>query len=105
MEAPGDSKWRGYSLAERDRRWSAVRANAAKEGMDCVLIPPGNRIDGRYLVQIDNAVVVLPTDASKPPIVVTGRGGGNDWVPETRAPHRDARGSWGPPTAEALIDA
>ena len=26
--------WSGYSLAERDRRWKAVRENAAKAGFD-----------------------------------------------------------------------
>src|SRR5439155_11175914 len=38
--APANSAWKGYSLAERDRRWEAVRANAAKAGFDCVFVPP-----------------------------------------------------------------
>jgi hypothetical protein len=47
--------WRGYSLADRDRRWSAVRANAAREGLDCVFVPYGNRQDARYLTQMADA--------------------------------------------------
>ena len=29
LEAAADTTWKGFSLAERDRRWSAVRQNAA----------------------------------------------------------------------------
>ena len=39
VESAADSTWTGYSLAERDRRWSAVRANAAQAGFDCVFVP------------------------------------------------------------------
>ena len=41
--------WNGYSLAERDRRWKAVRESAAKAGLDCIFVPLGNGVDGRYL--------------------------------------------------------
>ncbi|MPZ13024.1 MAG: hypothetical protein GEU73_01125 [Chloroflexi bacterium] len=39
MEAAADSQWQGYSMAERDRRWSAVRQHAAVAGFDCIFIP------------------------------------------------------------------
>lgn len=92
--------WQGYSLAERDRRWSVVRANAAREGLDCVFVPLGNGVDGRYLTQFRAASMVLPTDG-RPPIVVTDRGSRNHWVPEPRQTGR----VWVEPMAQALLDA
>jgi Xaa-Pro aminopeptidase len=115
LELPADMTWGGYTLAERDRRWGAVRANAARAGLDCVLVPlcadptnlrtssagaAGTRADCRYLTLFDNAVIVLPTDG-RPPIVVTDRGLGNAWVPEARAANR----AWAKPTIHALLDA
>lgn len=119
MEAAADSTWKGYSLAERDRRWNAVRAAAAQAGFDCIFVPltvdPDNlrtssagqrglRSDCRYLTQMENAAIILPTDG-RPPIVVNDRGRGNDWVPEARAVGREERASWGPAMAQALLDA
>ena len=92
--------WAGYSIAERDRRWNAVRAEAERAGFDCVFVPLGNGIDGRYLTQLRAASVVLPTDG-RPPIVITDRGAINDWVPEPRHTRR----AWAEMMAEALIDA
>ena len=92
--------WAGYSIAERDRRWNAVRAEAERAGFDCVFVPLGNGIDGRYLTQLRAASVVLPTDGG-PPIVITDRGAINDWVPEPRHTRR----AWAEMMAEALIDA
>jgi Xaa-Pro aminopeptidase len=118
MESPADITWTGYSLAERDRRWTAVRKNAAEAGFDCIFVPlcvdpmnlnlssdsrRGVRSDGRYLTQLDNAAVVLPTDG-RPPIVINDRGRGNAWVPEVRAANQGMRGSWGPAMAQALLD-
>src|SRR5437762_13865836 len=54
--------WSGYSLAERDRRWKAVRENAAKSGFDCILVPIGNGADGRYMTQLRCSAMALPTD-------------------------------------------
>jgi hypothetical protein len=86
VEAVSPASWRGYSEAERDRRWSLVRANAARDGLDCTFVPlclddlayrpvpdqpTANGSDGRYLTQIAGAVVVLPTDETRPPIVIT----------------------------------
>lgn len=100
MEAPADVTWKGYSLAERDRRWSAVREGAARAGLDCVFVPLGNGLDAEYLTQMRLAALVLPTDG-RPPIVVTDRGHGNAWVPETRPANR----AWAGPCAQALMDA
>src|SRR4051794_15994358 len=99
MEAPADSAWTGYSLAERDRRWSKVRDNAARAGYDCVFVPLGNGLDARYLTQLRVASVVLPTQGD--PIVITDQGNGNDWVPATRTANR----AWTKPMVQALIDA
>jgi Xaa-Pro dipeptidase len=113
MEAPADTTWKGFSLAERDRRWSAVRKQAADAGFDCILIPlcvdgrnqhlsleqaRGMRSDGRYLTLLDNAVAILPTDGRKP--IVISDLPGNDWIPEPRPPGR----SWGEAMAAALAE-
>jgi Xaa-Pro aminopeptidase len=115
MEAPADITWRGYSLAERDWRWQRVRENAAKAGFDCIFVPlcvdgrnlhlsleqsRGTRSDCRFLTQLENAAVVLPTDGRKP-IIISDEETGNDWVPE----FRPVDGSWGIAMAQALIDA
>jgi Xaa-Pro dipeptidase len=92
--------WAGYSLAERDRRWQVVREHAARAGFDCIFVPLGNGIDGRYLTQLRAASIVLPTDG-RPPIVVTDRGAINEWIPEPRHMRRD----WAEPMAQALMDA
>jgi Xaa-Pro dipeptidase len=104
-----------FSLAERDRRWAGVRANAARAELDCVLVPlcvdsrnlnlsleqsMGTQSDGRYLSQMDRTSVVLPTDGRQP-IVITETGAVNNWFAETRA----ARGAWGEAMAQALLDA
>lgn len=119
LEGPADNTWTGYSLAERDRRWAVVRANAAQAGFDCIFVPPysdpmnlrtspvvawGNWADSRYLTQLPSAAVVLPTDG-RPPIVVDGRGRGNYWVPDVRAASGSQRGSWAPALVQALRDA
>ena len=92
--------WNGYSLAERDRRWAAVRANAAAAGFDCVFVPIGNGIDARYLTQLRVSSIVIPT-ADAPPVVVADRGSSNEWVPEPRHTTR----VWAEPMAQALADA
>src|SRR3954467_7491619 len=95
--------WAGYSLAERDRRWSAVRDNAAKAGFDCIFVPLGNGLDARYLTQLKGAVqsssIVLPTDGREP--LVISEYGSNNWVP---APRKVGR-AWAEPMAQMLIDA
>jgi ectoine hydrolase len=92
--------WSGYSLAERDRRWEAVRAAGRAAGFDCIFVPIGNGIDARYLTSLRNSAIVLPTDG-RPPIVVADRGSSNAWVPDPKLTVR----SWGKPMAEALQEA
>ena len=91
--------WNGYSLAERDRRWSAVRANAAKAGFDCILVPLGDGIDARYMTQLRCSAMVLPTDG-RAPIVIADRRSNNQWVPEPWQTGRE----WAEPMGEALRD-
>jgi hypothetical protein len=91
--------WDGYSLAERDRRWNAVRAKAAEAGFDCIFVPTGDGINARYLTQFRASSVVLPTDGREP-IVVTDRGSSNAWLPEPRLTTRE----WSEPMAQALMD-
>jgi Xaa-Pro aminopeptidase len=115
MESPADIKWTGYSLAERDWRWRRVRDNAAKAGFDCIFVPlcvdgrnlhlsleqaHGTRSDCRFLTQLENAAVIMPTDGREA-IVISDDESGNDWVPEFRSVEK----SWGKSMAQALIDA
>ena len=115
MELPADIAWKGYSLGERDWRWQRVRANAANAGFDCIFVPlcvdgrnlhlsleqsRGTRSDCRFLTQLENAAVILPTDGRKP-VVISDQEIGNDWVPGFRA----VDGSWGKTMAQALLDA
>src|SRR2546427_8157518 len=118
MEAAADSIWKGFSVAERDRRWSAVRANAANAGLDCIFIPVcidsfnlrlslegarGTRSDSRYLTQMENAVLILPTDG-RLPIAINDRGGRSPWFDEIRPASTDQRGSWVNAAVQALRD-
>ncbi|HWH78486.1 MAG TPA: M24 family metallopeptidase [Candidatus Binatus sp.] len=91
--------WNGYSLAERDRRWNAVRANAAKAGLDCIMIPLGNGTDARYMTQLRCSAMVLPSDG-RAPIVIADRKSNNEWVPEPWQTGRE----WAEPMGEALLD-
>jgi Xaa-Pro dipeptidase len=91
--------WNGYTLAERDRRWQAVRAHAAKAGFDCILVPLGNGIDGRYMTQLRCSAMVLPADG-RAPIVIADRRSSNDWVPNPWQTGRE----WAEPMGEALLD-
>jgi Xaa-Pro dipeptidase len=114
MESPADLTWRSYSLAERDWRWQRVRENAAQAGFDCVFVPlcvdgrnlhlsleqaRGTRSDCRFLTQMENAAVILPTDGREV-IVISDQDEGSDWIPSLRP----VRGSWGKSMAEALIE-
>ena len=91
--------WNGYSLAERDRRWNAVRAGAAQAGFDCILVPLGDGIDARYMTQLRCSAMVLPTDG-RAPIVVADRRSNNQWVPDPWQTGRE----WAEPMGEALRD-
>ena len=91
--------WNGYSLAERDRRWNAVRENARRAGFDCVLVPLGDGIDARYMTQLRCSAMVLPSDG-RPPIVIADRRSSNTWIPDPWQTGRE----WAEPMAEALLD-
>jgi Xaa-Pro aminopeptidase len=114
MDSPADISWNGYSLAERDWRWRRVRANAAAAGLDCTFVPlcidgrnlhlsleqaRGTRSDCRFLTQLDNAAIVLPTDGRQP-IVVSEHESATDWLPVVRP----VENSWGESMAQALIE-
>jgi Xaa-Pro aminopeptidase len=60
----------------------------------------GTRSDCRFLTQLDNAVVIMPTDGREP-IVIADEESGNDWVPE----FRPVGESWGKSMTQALLDA
>ena len=91
--------WNGYSLAERDRRWNAVRTNGARAGFDCILVPLGNGTDGRYMTQLRCSAMALPTDG-RAPVIVADRSSRNEWVPEPWQTGRE----WAEPMGEALLD-
>jgi Xaa-Pro aminopeptidase len=91
--------WDGYSLAERDRRWNAVRENARRAGFDCVLVPLGDGIDARYMTQLRCSAMVLPSDG-RAPIVIADRRSSNAWVPDPWQTGRE----WAEPMGEALLD-
>jgi Xaa-Pro aminopeptidase len=91
--------WNGYSLAERDRRWNAVRERAAKAGLDCIFVPLGAGVDGRYMTQLRCSAMVLPSDG-RAPIVIADRRSSNAWVPEPWQTGRE----WAEPMGEALLD-
>jgi Xaa-Pro dipeptidase len=91
--------WSGYSLAERDRRWRAVSENAAKNGFDCILVPLGNGVDGRYMTQLRCSAMVLPSDG-RAPIIIADRRSSNAWAPEPWQTGRE----WAEPMGEALLD-
>jgi Xaa-Pro aminopeptidase len=91
--------WNGYSLAERDRRWKAVRENGAKAGFECILVPLGNGVDGRYMTQLRCSAMLLPTDG-RAPMIIADRSSRNEWVPDPWQTGRE----WAEPMAEALLD-
>jgi Xaa-Pro aminopeptidase len=91
--------WNGYSPAERDRRWNAVRENARRAGFDCVLVPLGDGIDARYMTQLRCSAMVLPSDG-RAPIVIADRRSSNAWIPDPWQTGRE----WAEPMGEALLD-
>lgn len=91
--------WSGYSLAERDRRWSAVSEKAASAGFDCILVPLGNGVDGRYMTQLRCSALALPSEG-RAPIVIADRSSHNEWVAEPWQTGRE----WAEPMSEALLD-
>src|SRR4051794_27133654 len=116
--SPAGDPWTGFSLAERDRRWAAVRENAARAGFDCTFVPlcvdgrnlhlsleqaRGTRSDIRYLTQMENGAIVIPTDG-RSPVVITPRGEQNSWVTDPRRAGAGSFPAWGQTMAEVLQD-
>jgi Xaa-Pro aminopeptidase len=91
--------WNGYSLSERDRRWQAVREKGVQADFDCIMVPLGNGVDGRYMTQLRCSAMALPTDG-RAPIVIADRKSSNTWVPEPWQTGRE----WAEPMGEALLD-
>jgi Xaa-Pro aminopeptidase len=91
--------WSDYSLAERDRRWKAVREAGKNAGFDCIFVPLGDGIDARYLTQLRCSSVIMPTDG-RPPIIIADRSSRNTWAPEPWQTSRE----WSEPMAEALLE-
>ncbi len=95
-----------FSIAERDRRWSRVRAMMKREGFDALLTPVGTSAeadaDSRYLTQL-RGWVVFPLDG-KVAVVADAEEAGDGrsksaWVSDVRPAER---GVWSPPIIEAL---
>jgi Xaa-Pro dipeptidase len=91
--------WADYSIAERDRRWKAVKDAGKKAGFDCIFVPLGDGVDARYLTQLRCSSVILPTDG-RAPIIIADRSSKNTWAPEPWQVGRE----WTEPMAEALLE-
>jgi Xaa-Pro aminopeptidase len=93
-----------FSLAERDRRWAAVRALMGVNGLDCLLVLGNDRFFGygnsnvRYLTQIDGqrmgAAAIFPYEGDPLVFAVPPHmhdtpfpvyRAFNNWIAETRA--------------------
>lgn len=113
-----DTHWEGFSIQERDRRWKAVRDNAARAELDAVLVPlcldgrnynlsqeqvKGTRSDSRYLTQRLDAAFVLPTDGRQP-VALTPDGSGNSWLDDVRPAPGPGRTSWGHAIADVMTE-
>ena len=102
------------SLAERDRRYAAVRAAMAEAGLDCIVAPENTgewdacQPDGRYLTAIGGGgtavAAIFPTTGAPVAIVREPRRvefwqAAQDWVADIRATRE---GRWGEAMAAAL---
>src|SRR5262249_53397991 len=87
-------------LAGRARPALACRKRKrGKAGFDCILVPLGNGVDGRYMTQLRCSAMALPTDG-RAPIIIADRKSSNAWVPEPWQTGRE----WAEPMGEALFD-
>ncbi|MPZ15415.1 MAG: M24 family metallopeptidase [Chloroflexi bacterium] len=94
--------YRRFSLAERDRRWRAVRGRMARDGIDVIIAPPntGNstdwQADARYLSHCgggaDASIACVFPIADEPTVIATSavRWGPRvqDWVRDVREARR-----------------
>jgi len=96
-------EYRRFSLVERDRRWTAVRALMARDGIDAIIAPPNNgnstdwQADARYLSHCGGGAdasigCVFPLEA-QPTVVATSiiRWGPlvQNWVQDVREANRN----------------
>lgn len=72
-----------FSLAERDRRWTAVRILMESAGIDLLVVP--DRANTRYLTQLEAGPVIFPLHA-EPTVLAdeTGWDGPEPWVHDVR---------------------
>lgn len=95
--------FRRFSIAERDRRWSAVRKLMARDGLAAIIAPnnPGNstdwQSDARYLSQCGGGAdasiaVVFPLDADVTVVATSAKERWGpliqDWVSDVREANR-----------------
>ncbi len=102
-----------FSLAERDRRWAAVRAAMADRGVDVILAPQNTghsmdfQADARYLTHCGGGgdadiAAVFPLDGAVTAIATSAR---PRWTPEVQewtADVREARRNYGKVMVERL---
>lgn len=88
-----------FSLAERDRRWAKVRSLMARDGIDCIVVPPNTgffdayQANGRYLTgvggnncmvasifPIEGEVTAISSPDVHPPVWLARQ----DWVSDVR---------------------
>jgi Xaa-Pro aminopeptidase len=101
LASPHD--YRRFSLAERNRRWQAVRELMARDGIDVIIAPPNNgnstdwQADARYLSHCgggaDASIGCVFPIADEPTVVATSiiRWGPRvqDWVADVREANRN----------------
>jgi Xaa-Pro aminopeptidase len=101
------------SLAERDRRWEAIRARMAERDLDCLIIRgisskwDGGTANVRYATQVggngEDAMVVFPADGA--PTVLLWASSQREWWAEAQdwvADFRQGNPSWAAQTVSRI---
>ena len=101
------------SLAERDRRWAAIRAHMAERGVDCLIIRgtsskwDSGTANVRYVSRIggngEEAIAIFPIEGD--PIVLVWGSSQFEWWPTAQEWVKDVRlgkPTWGESTAAAV---
>lgn len=89
--------YRSLPVAERNRRWDALRVAMRDAGLDGLLVPIGNGSDSLYLTSVRGSAIFFSAYAPDPAVVMD-QGQSNDWVPD---PIQTIR-AWGEPTIRAM---
>ncbi len=110
-----ETRIREISLAERDRRWNAIRTRMAKEGLDCLIVRGiSSKWDSgianvRYLSQIggngEEALAIFPIEGE--PIILVWSPTQLEWYPKAQNWVTDIRlgvPDWGERTVQCLKD-